>query len=141
MSFLDLIAGLLSDGTNLVSPPRSKSDLQAPLPKAFDGPKSSLSGGSGSGSDGIRTRDLEDRLARQALVLQTLVATCIQKGVFTGPEFNDLMIEIDSADGVRDGRARENRSPKVCPSCENNNNFRAMTCMYCGSELGQGVST
>ncbi|MCA8939977.1 MAG: hypothetical protein KDB07_09220 [Planctomycetes bacterium] len=83
---------------------------------------------------------LQDRMDRQALVIQALLAICVQKQVFTAQEFREMLLEIDMQDGVRDGKAKPDKTPQVCPSCNKNNSHKLVTCMYCGTELGQGIS-
>jgi hypothetical protein len=82
-----------------------------------------------------RVRELEDALARQALVIQTLLNVCEQKGMFTADEFMAMMDEIDASDGYVDGKFTPQRGPRDCPSCMKRNTRNAVSCIYCGTML------
>ena len=59
-------------------------------------------------STGQRIEQLEDDLARAALVIHSLVEMCVRQGVFTADELAVVMEEVDLWDGVADGKlARE----------------------------------
>ena len=47
---------------------------------------------------------LEDDLARALLVIHTLTEACIQRGVFTREELNQMAAQVDVWDGVADGK-------------------------------------
>ena len=47
---------------------------------------------------------LEDDLARALLVIHTLTEACIQRGVFTREELNQMAAQVDLWDGVADGK-------------------------------------
>ncbi len=47
---------------------------------------------------------LEDDLARALLVIHTLTEACIQRGVFTRAELNQMAAHVDMWDGVADGK-------------------------------------
>lgn len=78
---------------------------------------------------------MEDLVARQALVIHTLVAMCEQKGVFTRAELLALMEQIDMLDGKRDGKLAPIRAPRSCPSCGKGSAAKATKCIYCGTEF------
>lgn len=80
-------------------------------------------------------RELDDELARHALVLQTLLRICERKGLFKDPEFIQLLEQVDMEDGVRDGKRKRAKGPKTCPDCGKNARPTAMTCIYCGAEF------
>ncbi len=80
-------------------------------------------------------REMDDELARHALVLQTLLRICERKGLFKDPEFIQLLEQVDMEDGVRDGKRRRAKGPKTCPDCGKNARSTAMTCIYCGAEF------
>ena len=52
-----------------------------------------------------RVEELEDDLARVALLTMALAKLCVDKGVLTADELNARMSEIDLADGTEDGKA------------------------------------
>ena len=49
-------------------------------------------------------RELEDDLGRVALLARSLAEVCIKKGVLTREELGQMLVEIDMADGIRDGK-------------------------------------
>ena len=51
-----------------------------------------------------RVEDLEDDLARMALLVHGLVEACVRKGALTREEISAVMAEVDLADGVADGK-------------------------------------
>ena len=51
-----------------------------------------------------RIAQLEDDLARAALVIHSLVEVCIRQGVFTADEIARVTAEVDLLDGVADGK-------------------------------------
>ncbi|MCA8939976.1 MAG: hypothetical protein KDB07_09215 [Planctomycetes bacterium] len=83
----------------------------------------------------VEVEMLADRVARQALVIQALVATCIDNGVFTRQQLLLTRNHIDDQDGTRDGRAAQ-PSAVSCPSCGKANAKRRKSCMFCGLGLG-----
>jgi hypothetical protein len=78
---------------------------------------------------------MADSLDRQALIIRTLLTFCEKKGLFNEQEFRELMNEIDLSDGQLDGKFRPQHGPQTCPSCGKTNGKRAVSCMYCGTQL------
>ncbi len=69
-----------------------------------------------------RVRDLEDDLGRALLLLHALTETCIRAGVMTPEQLAEIAAELDSSDGVADGkldpaalRPEREQSPEVSP--------------------------
>jgi len=86
-----------------------------------------------------RDRSLEDIVARQALVIQTLVTICEEKGVFSRSDFLQLMEKIDMLDGKRDGKLAPPKGRRACEGCGKPNTTTALKCMYCGHEMPHTV--
>ncbi len=78
-----------------------------------------------------------DALDRQALIIRTILTFCERKGLFKEDEFRELMNEIDLSDGHLDGKYRPQHGPQTCPSCGKTNGKRAVSCMYCGTQLDE----
>ena len=78
---------------------------------------------------------LEDALDRQALVIRTLLTACEKAGIFNEATFKELMNDVDLSDGRLDGKYKPQSGPQSCPDCGKTNGKRAVTCMYCGSQL------
>ncbi|NQU22038.1 MAG: hypothetical protein HQ567_12200 [Candidatus Nealsonbacteria bacterium] len=51
-----------------------------------------------------RVDDLEDDLARMALLVHSLAEACVRNGALTREEISAVMTEVDLADGVADGK-------------------------------------
>ena len=78
---------------------------------------------------------LEDEIARQALVIQTLLVICEKKGLFNEAEFRQALETLDLSDGVRNGKVKKAKTPLPCPQCSKKNSYKALKCIYCGTEL------
>jgi len=79
--------------------------------------------------------DMEMRLERQNLLLQTLLMILLEKKVIHEDEFTEWMDYVDELDGVKDGRLKENRAPQECPSCKRRSPRNAVKCIYCGTDF------
>jgi hypothetical protein len=79
--------------------------------------------------------DLQMRVERQSLLLQTLLMILLEKKVIHDDEFREWMTYVDELDGSRDGRLREDRSPRPCPQCNRRNKAAATNCQYCGAAI------
>jgi hypothetical protein len=79
-----------------------------------------------------RNEELELRLERANLVLQTLLMILLEKQIIHEDEFREWMLYVDDLDGARDGRVREDNTPQNCPSCGRNSPHSAVKCVYCG---------
>ncbi|NUQ36174.1 MAG: hypothetical protein HUU29_14665 [Planctomycetaceae bacterium] len=79
----------------------------------------------------------EDKLARYALLLKTLMLACERSGVFTHDDLLKLRETIDAEDGVVDGKLTEDKAPRSCAQCRRKNSFRAEKCMWCGNALAK----
>ena len=79
--------------------------------------------------------NVQEQLERQALVIRSLLEVCARKGLFTDPEFRQVLDEVDLSDGRRDGKLKPQGGPRVCPNCGKTNSRRAVGCMYCGEPL------
>jgi len=78
---------------------------------------------------------LQRRLDQQNLVIQTLLALLLEKGVVKEDEFREWVKRMDQLDGARDGKLAEDRSEAPCPSCGKPNVRTASKCRHCGEEL------
>ena len=63
-----------------------------------------------------RLEELEDELARMALLTRALSEACLAAGVFTREQLGEILHRIDAEDGVVDGRlggAEQNEPPQT----------------------------
>lgn len=79
--------------------------------------------------------DLQARLERQQLLVQTLLMILLEKKVIHDDEYKEWLDYVDGLDGVKDGKLREDRRPVDCPNCQRKNPPRANHCQYCGTRL------
>jgi len=86
----------------------------------------------GEGSDVEHLRTL---IGQQNLIIQTLLALLLEKGVIREDEFNDWAQKMDQLDGTRDGKLAEDPSTVVCTTCGCVNPHDATECADCGKEL------
>lgn len=80
---------------------------------------------------------LEARVERQNLLIQTLLMLLLEKKVIGEEEFRKWLIYVDELDGKRDGRLKADNTPQECPKCHRKNQHKASQCMYCGEEFAQ----
>ena len=80
--------------------------------------------------------DVNARLEKQDLLLQTLVRLLLEKGVIQRDELSRWVDYVDSLDGSVDGKLKSDRRPRECPKCRRKNSPQARHCQYCGAELG-----
>ena len=78
---------------------------------------------------------LQRKVGQQNLIIQTLIAILLEKGVFTEDEFHEIIEEIDELDGKKDGALAEDKSPVTCKACGKNNSRTKDKCMWCGKAL------
>jgi len=76
--------------------------------------------------------DVESRLERTNLLLQTLLMILLEKQIIHEDEFKEWMAYVDDLDGARDGKIREDHSPMECPDCGRKSPRTAPKCLYCG---------
>jgi hypothetical protein len=79
--------------------------------------------------------DLETRLEQQNLVIQTILALMLEKGVFTEDEFRVMAKQMDELDGRRDGKLAEDMTTVACPGCNALVRKTAVECPKCGIAL------
>ncbi len=79
--------------------------------------------------------DIEDAMARQALIIRSLLTLLERKGLTNDADFRALVNEVDLSDGKLDGKYTPQSQPAECPKCLKINDRRAMKCMYCGEQL------
>ncbi|MCF6228756.1 MAG: hypothetical protein L3J82_08880 [Planctomycetes bacterium] len=79
--------------------------------------------------------DIEDAMARQALIIRSLLTLLERKGLTNDDEFRALVNEVDLSDGKLDGKYAPEAKPTECPKCLKVNGRRAIKCMYCGESL------
>ncbi|MEQ8821669.1 MAG: hypothetical protein RLY93_15645 [Sumerlaeia bacterium] len=80
-------------------------------------------------------QEMELKLERQNLVIQTLLMLLLEKGVIHDQEFREWLAYVDGLDGKVDGRVREDKSPVACPKCGRNSPRQSPSCQYCGEAL------
>jgi hypothetical protein len=78
---------------------------------------------------------LEERVDRQALLIQALVRLLLKKGAVTADEMKEWMEHVDMLDGAHDGKFRPAVGAVRCPSCDRVSRSSALKCQYCGAEL------
>ncbi|MCL5271235.1 MAG: hypothetical protein M1457_11965 [bacterium] len=74
---------------------------------------------------------LNEKIERQNLLIQTLLMLLIEKKLIEEQEFRDWVKYVDSLDGARDGKVREPGTPITCPSCRRQSPRTAVKCIYC----------
>jgi hypothetical protein len=75
--------------------------------------------------------DLESRIARQDLYIQTLLRLLLEKGIIQKEEFGEWLDYVDSLDGRTDGRLSPSSGSKSCKRCRRVNPIHARLCQYC----------
>lgn len=80
-------------------------------------------------------KDLEDRVARQNLYIQTLLRLLLEKGVMQKEEFGQWLDYVDALDGRWDGKLGEDGSVKTCGRCRRVSPLRSRRCSYCDAEF------
>ena len=83
---------------------------------------------------------LQMKVQQHELLIQSLVAMLLEKGVMTAEEFETLADGMDGLDGHRDGRLADDTTPLVCPKCGKNNARTKTACMWCATDLS-GLSS
>ena len=81
--------------------------------------------------------ELQQKIERQNLIIQTLLMILLEKKVIYEEEFKEWMDYVDGLDGKVDGRLEENKGPVSCPECGRKNPPSAAKCQYCMHELPQ----
>lgn len=79
--------------------------------------------------------ELQDKVGRLNLMVQTLARLLLAKGVIKEEELQEWMKYVDNLDGVTDGKLRESKAPRECPKCKRMSQPRAGKCQYCGQEF------
>ena len=82
---------------------------------------------------------LQARLDRATLLLQSLLMILMEKKVIHEDELREWVRYVDEFDGSVDGRLKEDKSPVACPKCSRKNPRTAATCQYCGVALEQDI--
>lgn len=80
-------------------------------------------------------QELQLRVERLHLMIQTMSRLLIAKGIMEEQELNEWMRYVDSLDGKVDGKLRPGRQPTACPQCKRMNPPTAGKCQYCGAEM------
>ena len=81
------------------------------------------------------TQDLQIKIERQNLIIQTLLTVLMEKKIFDEDEFREWMNYVDGLDGRVDGKLAESQAPKACPKCKRINKPTAPRCQYCDYPL------
>ncbi len=79
--------------------------------------------------------ELNLKLERMQLALQTLLMLLMEKKVIQEQEFREWLAYVDQLDGAADGRLREDKSPRICPKCNRPTPRAIPRCVYCSAEL------
>lgn len=85
--------------------------------------------------ESLRTvlRVVDDRLQRQALVVEAMRELLEEAGLFRQDQLIARVEAIDLRDGVADGRRSGVAHQQRCGDCGRSLNIRRMRCLYCGS--------
>ena len=81
------------------------------------------------------TAELQARVDRQNMVIQTLLMLLMEKKVFNEAEFTQWVDWVDSLDGKVDGKLTEDNRPIECSNCHRMNPSTARKCQYCNRDL------
>jgi len=84
-------------------------------------------------------QELEQRLARQDLMLQTLVRLLLEKNVIGREEFAQWLRYVDGLDGKDDGRLGADTGYKSCAKCDRTNPAKVFKCQYCGASFPDNI--
>lgn len=76
-------------------------------------------------------QEMQKRLERMNLMLQTLSRLLVAKGIVAETELNEWMAYVDSSDGKTDGRLKEITAPRTCLKCRRISPPTAPACQYC----------
>jgi ribosomal protein L32 len=82
---------------------------------------------------------LRNELSTMALVNKVRVRTLVAKNVCTAQEFENLFHQIDSEDGVADGKSTVAKM-RMCPKCGKRLPMHRSVCMYCGEDAGSEIT-
>jgi hypothetical protein len=80
-------------------------------------------------------QEMQERIDRQNLLLQTLLRLLLEKGVIQEKEFKEWIVYVDEFDGKRDGKLEAQKGIKRCVGCGRVNATKAAVCMYCGAHF------
>lgn len=107
--------------SSFLPPPRRTPD--SPVPQTVNS------------GDRAMVQELEARVARQNLIIQTLCRILMEKGVVTDQEWNEWLTYMDGLDGRVDGKLTEPRGPRQCEKCMRMSSPKATACQYCGADF------
>lgn len=79
--------------------------------------------------------DVQHRVERMNLLLQTLLHIMVEKGLIQEDEFKEWMDYVDGFDGRADGRLEHEIGFTECPGCSRRCPRRASRCLYCGQKF------
>ncbi len=91
----------------------------------------STSASAGAEANRAGLAELQNRLERQNLLLQTLLRLLLKKGIIQEDEFKQWLAYVDQLDGKADGKLQEEKGTKACPACGRNSTLHAAKCQYC----------
>ncbi|MCE5229941.1 zinc ribbon domain-containing protein [bacterium] len=83
--------------------------------------------------------ELQTTIARQQLIIHSLVMILLEKKIFDKDELARMIEKIDLLDGRADGKLTQDKSPVACPTCGRISPATAQRCQYCGKEIGAGI--
>lgn len=76
-------------------------------------------------------KELEARIARQELYIQTLLRLLLEKGIIHKEEYGQWLDYVDALDGRHDGKLDAHSGSKTCAHCRRVNPVQARRCQYC----------
>lgn len=79
--------------------------------------------------------DLQHKVERQHLFIQTLLRLLIEKGIVQESEFREWLSFVDGFDGLLDGKLKPDAAPKSCPSCGRKSPATYPRCQYCSTDF------
>lgn len=86
-----------------------------------------------------RLEELDQRVARQDLMLQTLVRLLLEKNVIARDEFAQWLRYVDALDGREDGKLGADAAFKTCPKCKRTSPAKVFKCQYCGAGFPDSI--
>lgn len=104
---------------------------------ASDGPV--VVGGAATPSTQRPNEELQRRIDRLELIVETMMILLLEKKMIHEDEFRQWRKYVDELDGNADGRVREIRAPQACPACRRNSAPEAQRCQYCGAALNPEI--
>lgn len=83
--------------------------------------------------------ELQHKVERQHLFIQTLLRLLMEKGLIQENEFREWLTFVDGFDGHVDGKLKPDTAPQLCSSCARKSPASYPRCQYCGAEFAMAV--